>query len=348
VSFYVPTLGRAMSQSEVSTLLACPAKWAFAYSDFAGFPIQPRVTALRLREGRAWGAGIQQFHTRTTPDLGIEDACGRAAAAMLASLDEDAAQMEREGAFDPEEYDVTKEKLIGALVHYASTSERLNLVGSEVELELHHGDGWVYRCHLDGIHQDEDGYLWIVEFKLRGAGAFTPLEQVVLWRQVRWYAIALENSGLPETERFRWMPEAYVDGLVRGVIVDERLNDAPSPVRFNKDGAVSATQSCTLEQYLDACAVRGQIPHEPTIARLSAKVWSQRHTVLFRVDELVDALHELEAAAGLVAIYAGHSLRPIRNPGRQCGYCEFAEICATPTDARLRDSLYRPAEGTPA
>jgi len=340
VSFYVPTLGRAMSQSEVSTLLACPMRWSFAYGDVAGFPIQPRVTALRLREGRAWGAGIQQFHTRTRPDLGLEDACGRAAAAMLASLDEDAAQMEREGAFDAEEYDVTKEKLIGALVHYAATQERLNLVGSEVELELHHADGWTYRCHIDGIHQDEDGYLWIVEFKLRGAGAFTPLEQVVLWRQVRWYAIALEASKEPDG-----FDPSFVDtDIVRGVIVDERLNDAPSPVRFNKNGDVSATQSCTLEQYLDACAVRGQIPHEPTVARLTGKVWSQRHTVLFRVDELDDALHELEAAASLVAIYAGHSLRPIRNPGRQCGTCAYAELCPQPHDVRLRDALFREAD----
>lgn len=326
MSLHVPTLGRPVTQSEIGQLLACPQKWSFGYGDVAGFPIQPRVTALRLREGRAWGAAVQQWHT-----TGAIDA---AAGALLASLDEDAAQMEREGAFDHEEYDETKEKLIGALVHYAATAERLNLVGSEVELEMTHGDGWTYRCHLDGVHQDEDGYLWVVEFKLRGAGSFTPLEQAVLWRQTRWYALALEASR----------PFDKISHEVRGVIIDERLNDAPKPVKFNKNGDVSATQTCMLEEYMHACAVRGQTPHMPTVERLSAKIWQQRHTILFRPDELDDALRELESAASLVALYAGHSLRPIRVPGKQCGYCEFSELCPTPRDERLRDALYRPTE----
>lgn len=336
MSMHVPTLGRPVTQSEIGQLLACPQKWSFGYGDVAGFPIQPRVTALRLREGRAWGIAVQVWHT-----TGAIDA---AAGALLASLDDDAAQMEREGAFDHEEYDETKEKLLSALVHYAATAERLNLVGSEVELEMTHGDGWTYRCHLDGIHQDEDGYLWVVEFKLRGAGSFTPLEQAVLWRQVRWYSLALMHSDHPLAIRYRTLPEAYEDNLVRGVIIDERLNDAPKPVKFNKNGDVSATQTCMLEEYMHACAVRGQTPHMPTVERLSAKIWQQRHTILFRQDELDDALGELESAASLVALYGNHSLRPIRVPGKQCGYCEFSELCPTPRDERLRDALYRPTE----
>lgn len=318
-----------ITQSEIAQLLQCPAKWGFGYGDLAGFAIRPKAPALRLREGRAWGAAVQAFHTRTPGS----DPVVRAHDVLVTSLMDDAAFMESHGVGNDEEYQETVERMREMLIHYCATVPRLNLVGSEVELEVAHSDGWTYRCHLDGIHQDEDGYLWVVEIKLRTPGNFAPLEQVQLWRQVRWYALALEEKF--DSERLR---------QVRGVIVDERLNAAAKPVAYNKNGSVSATQSCLYEEYMQACASLGQEPHPPTVARLQAKVWQQRHEVYFRPDEMRDALYELESAATLLSLYHDHRLRPIRNPGRQCATCAFLDICVDPKDERLRDALYVPAQ----
>lgn len=334
------SLTRSISQSEVADLMQCPARWSFAHGHLAGHPIRPMHTALRLREGRAWGAAVQAWHTRVEGEANL-DPIVRAHAALVDSLMDDQAFMERNGqAVDEEEFNTTAEKLEAALIQYVATSQRLNLVGSEVQLEMAHEDGWTYRCHLDGVHMDEDGYLWVVEFKLRDPGNFTPLEVVQLWRQVRWYALALDGYG----------DNAGAD-IVRGVIVDERLNGAPKPVRLNKDRHVSAVQSCMLEEYLAACdgdPRYGSLvtePNEKTVAQLTAKVWQQRHAVLFTASEMHEALLELESAADLIGLYDGGRLRPIRNPSpRNCGYCPFNAICPDPSDERLRDSLYVPAQ----
>jgi hypothetical protein len=337
-----------LTQSEVATLLQCGAKWSFAYSDLAGFPIRSKVTAPKLREGRAWGAAVQAWHTRLPNEIGHAPAV-RAHEALMEFLNRDAQEMDRYGALDEREYEETRTRMSAALVHYMATATRLNLVGSEVELDLPHADGWTYRCHLDGVHQDEDGYLWVVEFKWRPSGRFTNLEQIVLWRQVRWYALALANQRefIPEPRDPVTQP-SWCYPEVRGVIVDERLGDAPNPVRFNKNGSVSATQSCLLEEYLYECEIRKQSPHPPTVERLKAKTWQQRHEVLFREDELDDALRELEAAETLVRLYRSHALKPIRHPGQWCSGCQFLPICADPSDVELRNALYEPNQRIPA
>lgn len=334
-----------ISQSEIAQLLRCPAQWGFGYGDLAGFPLKPKTTALRLREGRAWGQAVQAWHTREPGT----DPIVRAHEALLTSLNDDAAFMHTHGVLDEEEFAQTMARMQEILVHYCATQPRLNLIGSEVELEMPHVDGWTYRCHLDGIHQDEDGYLWVVEFKLRTPGAFTSLEIVQLWRQVRWYALALEaTNGTEEIRFYNGEPTEIVRREIRGVIVDERLNDAPNPVRYNKNGSVSATQSCLYEEYERACMMLNQPMHEPTVQRLQAKVWQQRHEVYFRPDEMRDALYELESAATLLSLYHNHRLRPIRNPGRQCATCAFLPLCPDYTDARLRDALFTPVEGVAA
>lgn len=327
------SLTRPISQSEVADLMQCPARWGFAYGSLAGHPIRPMHTALRLREGRAWGAAVQAWHTPGPDEM------RRAYNALLDSLEDDQAFMERHGqGADEEEFAATLEKLKGALVQYCATAQRLNLVGSEVDLRMWLDDpSWEYVCHLDGIHEDEDGWLWIVEFKLRDPGNFVPLEVIQLWRQVRWYALALRANR----------PAANI----RGVIVDERLNGAPKPVRLNKNRSVSAVQSCMLEEYLAACdgdPRYGGIPTEPnekTVAQLTAKVWQQRHMVLFTDEEMQDALEELFSAGKLIDLYADDTLKPIRNPSpRNCNHCSFRDICPDPKDERLRDSLYVPAQ----
>jgi PD-(D/E)XK nuclease superfamily protein len=318
---------RIVSQSEVDTLMRCGMKWAFGYGDVAGFALEPKTPAIILREGRAWGAAAQAWHA-------IDGTIEKATAAILDSLDADAAQMEEHGTFVATEYEEIRDKLFGALAQYCATQPKLNLVASELELEVRFEEGFVYRCHLDGVHQDEDGGLWVVEFKLRRS--MTPLEQVVLWRQIRWYALALAETSGQE---------------VVGIIVDERLNAAPKPIKVNKDGSISAVQSCALEEYLDACnnpaKYGGRIVTEPnqrTVGLLGDKVWSQRHEILLRHDEMDDAVRELESAAKLIGFYDRHELLPIRVPGQQCSSCFARDLCATPQDERLRDALFVPSD----
>lgn len=327
-------MANVISQSMVGDLLSCSQKWAFAWGDIAGFPIRAKTPALVLREGRAWDRGAKVFHSSKKS---TEEAVGDAYAAILGSLEEDADEMVKWGSFDEEEYQTALEKLKGALVQYAATTPRLNLVASEVLLEVPFSDGFVYRCHLDGVHQDEDGALWVVEFKWRKR--LTPLDQIVLWRQIRWYAMALEQGPATALN--------LLSSGVCGIIVDERLNGAPTPVKVNKDGSISATQSCTLEEYLDACqwpqnygGTRVTTPNERTVGLLGQKVWQARHEILLRSDEMMDAVRELESAAKLIDLYRRRELLPIRNPGSQCASCSYRDLCPTPDDHRLRDTIF--------
>jgi CRISPR/Cas system-associated exonuclease Cas4 (RecB family) len=315
-----------ITQSMVASLLQCPAKFSFEYGDMAGFPIRPKVPALRLREGRAWGEAAQRYHAYALSDH--PRAVSEATRGIVEMLEEDAQAMRDAGMWDETEHDETVAKMFDILAHYCATSEPLNLIQREHELSLVFPD-FTYQCHIDGVHQDPDGGIWIVEFKLRGAGRMTPLDQIQLWRQIRWYALSYGvNYGQP----------------VRGVIVDERLNDAPKPVRYNKDGAVSATQSCTYEAYLAACAERRQMPHDPTSDRLLAKTWHQRHELILTADEMEDARIELGSAAKLTGLYRDHELAPIRNPGPLCATCAYNVICPSPSDDRLREAMYAPNE----
>ena len=74
----------------------------------------------------------------------------------------------------------------------------------------------------------------IVEFKLRKQ--LTPVKLIQLSRQIRWYA---------------WARQQVTDRKVVGVLVDERLNEAPKPAGFNKNGELShaKNQVTTPELY---------------------------------------------------------------------------------------------------
>ena len=316
---------RIITQSEIGTVLECPARWGFNFGTLAGFPIEPKVEPIRLDEGSAWGAAVATFHSLVMRQ-GVEAAGRAGVVALEEKLDRYAQRAMEAGIYDNEEHTAILDKLIPLFAYYCTTTTPLNLVQAERVVRYPLADGWDYEGRIDGIHQDEDGWIWIVEFKLRDR--LTPLEQIVLWRQIRWYSLALRHEI----------------GEVRGVIVDEGHNTKIEPVRHNKDGKVSAVQSCTLEEYMAALRERGnQPPNDNTVERLARKQWHQRHQIVLTDEEYADAEAEVRSAARMVWMYDSGQLLPLRHPGpTRCPGCRYKGICPNPTDERLRDALYRP------
>lgn len=304
--------------------MSCQARHAFAYTGALtnGTALSPRTSAPILRDGRAWGAGVASYH-----------ALGHGTEAILDSLLDDAGEQKDAGTFDQPTFDDAVNRLSWMLQHYvAQEPEPLFLVERERELmvPIRSRKGTrrstVYRLHafLDGVHIDVDGRVWIVEFKLRGR--LQNLEQILLNRQIRWYAWAWRETTGEEPA---------------GVIVEERLNALPSPVAFNKNGAVSKVQSCDAAAYMDACAAAGHGPDDEVFDRLRAKDWQLRHRILLRSEEIDEAALQITSAAEQTHSFDSGALYPVRNPSpARCPSCPFKPICADPSDVDRVDSLY--------
>lgn len=315
---------RPISHSEVDALLSCQARHAFAYTGAltSGATLRPRATAPILRDGRAWGAAVAAYHAE-----------GHGTIALHRALQEDADEQRAEGVYDEAEFARILNHLSWMLAHYAEVApRRLALIERERELlvpirsRTGKRHSTVYRLHafLDGIHIDLAGRVWIVEFKLRGR--MQSLQQITLSRQIRWYA---------------WAWRELTGHEPAGVIVDERLNDLPAAVAFNKNGAVSKQQNCRLDDYVAACLKIEQDPDDDVVGRLRGKAWQQRHHILLRPDELDEAGEQLTSAGQLVQLLDSGALYPIRNPSpARCPGCAFRDVCADPR-GELIDALFR-------
>lgn len=317
---------RSLSHTELSAALDCQARHAFAYTGrlTGGQALKPRTAAPVLREGRAWGRACAAWHETGSLQ--------HAQAALDIALSLDAAEQQRHGLYSPEEHDEMAAKLLGLLEHYAATASRLVLTRPEHELNvpipsrtgLRASSLYRLQCFLDGVHTDPEGRDWIVEIKLRRQ--FQPFELIALNRQTRFYAWAWHRAtGRP----------------VAGVIVDERLNAAPAPVKLNKDGTPSKVQTCRLDDYVSAWEQLGERPDEEVAAKLAAKDWQRRHTIVFRPGELEEAGWQLVSGARLIHALDSGEFFPIRNPGpARCPGCPFRPVCADPTDRPVVDALF--------
>lgn len=315
---------RAISHSEVDALLSCEAKHAFAYTGHLtdGTTLSPRTSAPILRDGRAWGSAVASYHAE-----------GHGTSALHRSLQEDADEQRSAGIYDEAHFADTLNRLSWMLEHYVRVEpERIALIEREREIlvpirsRTGRRRSTRYRLHafLDGIHIDAEGRVWIVEFKLRGR--LQSLELIALSRQIRWYA---------------WAWRELTGNEPAGVIVDERLNELPAAIRLNKNGSISAVQSCTLETYLWNCETLSQEPNEDTVARLQSKVWQQRHPILLTSDELDEAGWQITSAAQQVQHMDTMELYPIRNPTpARCPSCAFKAICPDP-QGDLVDAMFR-------
>jgi hypothetical protein len=328
---------RRISHTEITQALDCMARWDFSYGGrLAGDALTAKAPHVRLREGRAWGRGVAAFH-QTEPALSLHARYAIALHDLHQSLDEDAEHMREHGVYDQAEHHNMALRLADILWQYAGTAEPLQITDPEFELEVpipsRSGRGvsnrYVFHGFLDGLAV-LDGRLFIAEYKLRDR--LTDFEQVVRNRQYRRYA---------------WAAERALGVAIAGVIVDERLNEAPKPPRWVKGKKKSdppmvpshaKDQLTTPELYRAVCEEAGVTVDDDTFAALGQRRWQARHTVVFRRSEIEEAGSELVTAARLIAQLDTGALFPIRNPDpRRCNGCPFKEICVRPDDRELVD-----------
>jgi hypothetical protein len=324
---------RAISYTEVATLLECQARHDFSYvGQLAGSALARREAHVRLREGRAWGRAVSALHG-WDPEASVERRYGRALAALHVAVAEDRDALRRAGVYDETRHDDLLLHLEAVLWHYAFTAEPLAVTEPELELRvaipsrasLRASSRYEFHGFLDGLSRDDWG-LWIVEYKLRGRLSGTA--QVQLGRQYRFYA---------------WAAERVLGEQIQGVIVDERLNTAPKDPRVLKNGTPSHAkdQLVTAEAYTRACAEAGVEPQPDTAEALGARKWQARERVIFTRSEIATATRELQTAARLIAQFDAHTLYPLRNPGpHRCPGCAYRDICAHPEDHELVDALF--------
>lgn len=328
---------RALSHSESQTVFDCEYRHAFAYTGHltGGEVLHRKTAAPRLRDGRAWGRGLATYREHQLETDGVVFAHE----AIDLALDEDATEQRKAGVYDLDVDRQARDRLHLLLDHHVSIAPPLVIERPEHELLVgipsrtgrRRSSRYRLRAYLDGLHQDEHGW-WLYEAKLRGQ--LTPLELLVLGRQLRWYAYAAR-------ELFDIEPV--------GVIVEERLNEVPKPARVNrgrgKDPQPVAShakdQLTTPELYREACARTGVEPEPETVEALAARRWFQLERVVFRPGELDEAGRQLVSTAQLIHELDSGARVPVRNPGRaRCPGCPFREICAHPSDVDLVDALY--------
>lgn len=357
---------RAISFTESGNLLTCQAQWDFNYGGYlAGDCLKPKAVPVRLQEGSAWGAGVAAFHAAEVDklDAGI--------IALTASLDAEARKLNEKGFYDADAHRQMAAKLRALLEQYAAEEETrpvplAGLSGLEQELLVPlpsrsgKGDSSRYRLQVffDGVLNeavvDDQGRVWLVEFKLRDT--LSPLELIVNSRQIRYYAWAYQREhGIP----------------VAGVIVDERLNAQPKPPKIvnSKKGvgkevevdvldketkeptgekkmvwkapSTDKAQLTTPARYEAACEEYGVDPDPAMVEALADRRWSQRERVFLSAREIEESGTELISLGRQVAALDSGQTYPVRNVKPQnCNGCRFREICNDPHDKDLVDGLF--------
>lgn len=353
---------RAISFTESSNILTCQAQWDFNYGGYlAGACLKPRAVPTRLQEGSAWGAGVAAFHAAT------EDKVDAGIMAIVKSLDDEAEKLKKKGVYDLEAHLAMAAKLRALLEQYGAEEDARpipleGLGGLEQELLVplpsRSGKGdsnrYFLQVFFDGVFVDDDGRVWLVEFKLRDN--LSALELVTNGRQIRYYA---------------WAYEREYGRAVAGVIVDERLNAQPKPPKIvnSKKGvgrevevdvldketkeptgekktvwrapSTDKAQLTTPELYIAACEEYEVDVDEAMVAALGDRAWSQRHRIFLTPREIEESGTELVSLGRQVAAVDSGEVYPVRNVKPQnCNGCRFREICNDPHDTELVDSLF--------
>lgn len=318
---------RPISHSEASTALDCQSKHAYAYTGqlTGGDALKPKATAPVLREGRAWGAAVAAWHS-TSGDI------ERARAALEIQLSLDAADQEKAGVYDADEHAALSKHIHDLLNDYVTEADLIQLDRLERELlvpipsRTGRSDSNRYRllAYVDGVHTDPDDRDWVVEYKLRKK--LTAFELIAKARQIRWYAWA-------------WRKETGRE--IAGIIVEERLNAVPSPVKLNQNGTPSKVQSCRPDAYIAAFGDRDDEPDAEVVAKLQAKDWMKRHPLVLTPAELDEAGKQLASVGSLIHQLDTGALFPVRNPSPlRCPGCAFRDICGDDGDTELVDALF--------
>jgi CRISPR/Cas system-associated exonuclease Cas4 (RecB family) len=311
-------MNRLISVSEVGTLLDCERRGDFAYYGhiLGGHTLRKRNPAVTLRRGRAWGRAVAAWQ-----ETGDEAA---AYLALSQAVEDDAQEQRGAGVYSDDEHRELLAHLTSILRHYM-TAERLPLERAEMELRVplpsrtgvRASNRYAFQGFVDGLTREfRLPGLWVVENKLRDR--LSTHEQVCASRQIRWYA---------------WAAEQQLDEPVQGVIVEERLNASPKPVRILKSGKPShdKTQLTTAGMYLAACQEHDERVNEETRQALLARDWQKRHPVFLRREEIAEAGRELISAGSRIAEMDGGHRWPIANRSPfTCPRCAFRDICDSP------------------
>jgi CRISPR/Cas system-associated exonuclease Cas4 (RecB family) len=187
---------------------------------------------------------------------------------------------------------------------------------------------WRFQGYIDGFVVDENGWDWLVEFKLRTR--LTPVQIVRRSRQIRFYA---------------WARHKETGRRIAGVIVDERLNAAAKPVQIvggkNKRPSETVAQVTTVRLYREACVALGTKPSDKMLTALGARTWGQRIAIPFRPSELEEAGRELVSAAAKIRDLDSGRRYPLRNAKAMiCRFCDYSDICDNPTDDGYARTLF--------
>jgi hypothetical protein len=324
---------RTLSHTEIQTVTTCEAKHALSYTGHltGGSTLKAKTVAPVLRDGRAWGRGVAAY----CENVLRTDADVIARQAICASLEEDYDEQVAAGVADMVALDEARAFLFDLLDHYIETTEPLPITRPEHELDVpiparnSHRASRRYRfqAFLDGLHEDDDGRVWVVEFKLRGK--LTPLPQLYRDRQIRRYA---------------WAGWRALDIDPVGVIVDERLKEVPKAPRVLKSGKPSHAkdQLCAAGAYRAVCEEHGVEMDRETFDALNARRWQQREAIMFRPGELAEVGEELVSAAWLIRDLDSGRRAPILNPSNaHCNGCQFREICPELSDGLIDMSFRR-------
>lgn len=344
-------MSRALSYTEVSTAMTCQARHAFAYTGHLthGETLHRRAIAPRLSSGRAWGAAVAAWHAFSQDDslLGVyHPMMAKIAAqhALRASYASDIAEQQDSGVRVDPELQIERELwLAGILDHYMATAPKLsNLerLEGEIDVPLPSRTGrqasslYRFTGYVDGV-EVQPGSELVLEFKLRDQ--LTPVPMIELGRQIRYYAYSRQRAtGVP----------------VVGVVVDERLSQAPKPARLVQsqrksegiNGMVpshAVNQLCTPESYVALCEEFDVKPHPDTVAALTGRVWQQRVPIMFGPSELEEAGRELVSAAETIRDLDSGQRYPVRNGQIHiCRGCRFKDICSHPNDDLYVDTLF--------
>jgi CRISPR/Cas system-associated exonuclease Cas4 (RecB family) len=310
---------RLISVSEIGSLLECERRHDFSYAGhiLGGQTLKKRNPAITLRRGRAWGRAVATWH-----ETGNE---AQAQLALTVALDEDAQEQRDAGTYLESEHRELLADLTSVLQHHVQTAERVPLTDAEIELRVslpsrtgkRASNRYAFQGYLDGLTREYRlPGLFLVEFKLRKQ--LSSLEQVAASRQIRWYA---------------WAAERQFDEPVQGVIVIERLNASPKPVRILKNGKPShdKTQMTTAERYVAACEEHDEPVNDETANALRSRDWQRVHPVLLRRSEIDEAGQELVSAAARVAeMDAGHRHPVANRTPFTCPRCAYRDICTDP------------------
>lgn len=340
---------RRISYSEISTAMTCQARWDFSYGgQLAGSTLKSRRVASILSDGKAWGAGVAAWHAYPQDDSLLSvwrEGRARISAhqAMRDSFAQDIQTQLKDGVYVPMLERVEALERLGSILdHHMSTTvpfDNLTMLEQELDVPVPSRTGkkvsnrYHFHGFIDGFtvdHNDE----WIVEFKLRTS--LTDPKQMQLSQQIKDYA---------------WARQQITGRRVVGVIVEERLAEAPKPPRLVNakrkgegiNGLVPshAVQLTLPEDYKALCVEYGVEPDMDLLQSLKSRQWYQRFPVRFRPDELEEAGRCLVSSAKLIRDLDSGELYPVRNTEPMlCRSCRYKVICANPMDENYVDTLF--------